>query len=964
MANDELRKIALAKGEAFAGGGNRPIRLDDPDEAWYVAEGAVDLFVAQRTDDDSEADFKQLLRRQAGELLFGIAPQEGATSTFVAKGLPGSELRRLPLGALAEPAAAPELVEQVDSWVAGIAATIARGVEPRPRSDISAASADEVLEVAGESVLTTRSGVAWARTTEGSIAFLDDGEPSDEGFVPLTPDAWGRVYGPAKVALTRSGALHDEGRLLPALAEFHRVATAAYELHQRLLLVDMANMQRTQAQFRHQSEARARANLFDVLSSGPAPLADDRSALAAALELVGGHESISFRMPARPPTSDPHAELAEITRLSSVRSRNVQLAVDDRWWLGDSGAMLAFRRADGAPVALLPSAFGRYRMVDPSTGRARRVDAALAEELYPDAHFFYRPFPRDAKVKSDALLRFAFRGLGRDFARFGLAGVLVGILMLTPPILLGALVDRAIPSGSGWLLAKLAASLVFLAVLAALLQMMQGSSLMRMEALAAARLGAAVWDRLIGMPQRFFRRFSAGDLTMRGMAFQQLRDQVSGVVAHAILSVVFLLPTFILLFLYDTTIGWLGIALGVLSLGFTLVIGILQLSHQRSLIAASQNLAGRLLQLLIGIGKLRATGSEGIAFALWARIYRDQKRTEMRLGNLNEHLIAFLSAAPLLAAAAVFATAVGDGGATLATGDFLTVYAAFMVFYAAVAQLGGSFSAIAAIIPAYEQVTPILENTPEIAADGESPPQLSGEVRLDHLSFRYSEDAPLVLRDVSIHARAGQFVALVGESGAGKSTLFRLALGLETPQSGTVYYDGRDLSRLNKRAVRSRVGMVVQDASLQPGSVMDNIIGMSRELTEEDAWAAARLAAVDEDIAAMPMQMHTPVSDAAALFSGGQVQRIMVAAALARDPTVLFLDEATNWLDNKSQAQVMESVRNLAVTRFVSAHRLSTIREADNIYVLQDGRVAQQGTFDELVAVKGPFQELVRRQMA
>ena len=232
------------------------------------------------------------------------------------------------------------------------------------------------------------------------------------------------------------------------------------------------------------------------------------------------------------------------------------------------------------------------------------------------------------------------------------------------------------------------------------------------------------------------------------------------------------------------------------------------------------------------------------------------------------------------------------------------------------------------------------------------------------MSFRYTGDGPLILRDVSVHARAGEFVAIVGESGAGKSTLFRLALGLEAPLSGAVYYDGRDLERLNKRAVRSRIGMVVQDASVRPGTVLENIVGLSGELTEEDAWRAARLAAIDEDIAAMPMRMQTVIGGSSSVFSGGQIQRIMLAAALVRNPSVLFLDEATNWLDNKSQAKVMQGVVGLAVTRFVSAHRLSTIRMADRIYVLQDGRVSQTGTFGELMEAEGPFLELVRRQMA
>ena len=965
---DRLGEIALSQGEPFTGGGNRPIRLSDPETVWYVVKGAADVFLAQRWQGEPESDFKQHLRARAGQLIFGVAADEdtSSSSVYIAKSILDTELRQVPKAAFAEPGIAGLLVEQVDSWVSGFLATIAREVVPRPRAERFLAAGEDPGLVS-EGVLGTRHGVVWVSSREGSAALLDTGEPTGDGpgFIPVTVDSWIRLFQPSRLTVTSTRALHADGLLFPALAEFHRLALAADEINRRLSFVDLANLQRAQAQYRRRSEESARDGLFDVLSPRPAAAREEGAALLNALDLVGRHEGIRFHAPPRRKgEGGEDYDLADIQRASRVRGRTVALPDDERWWLGDSGALLGYRRESGSPVALIPGVSGRYRMVDPGTGRSERVDARLAGDLGPEAHFFYRPLPQDQATRSGPLFRFAFRGLGADLARFSLSGLLVGLLMLAPPILLGTLVGRVIPSGSGWRLLELSGSLILLAVLTALLQILQGTALMRLEAFAAARVGAALWDRMLDLPQRFFRRFSSGDLAVRAMAFQELRDRVTGVVGNAVLSVVFLLPTFVLLFLYSTAIGWLGLALGLLSLGVTLVIGILQLSHHRRLLTISRRLAGTLLQLLNGVGKLRSTGSEGIGFALWAKDYREQKQTEMRLGRLNEHLIAFLTAGPLMAAAAVFAVALYDGGAALATGDFLTIYAALMVFYAAVAQLGGSFSAVAAIVPAYEQATPLLEAPPETGSEGEPPPELSGDVHLDHVSFRYSEDGPLVLRDVSIHARAGEFVALVGESGAGKSTLFRLALGLETPLSGTVYYDGRDLGRLNKRAVRSNVGTVVQDASMQPGSILDNILGMSGNLTEADAWEAARLAAVDEDIAAMPMQMHTVVGDSSATFSGGQIQRIMLAAALVRDPSVLFLDEATNWLDNTSQAKVMQSVADLAVTRIVSAHRLSTIRMANNIYVLKDGQVAQTGAFDELMEIEGPFRNLIRRQMA
>ena len=962
---DVLAGIALARGEAFAGGGNRPVRLSDPETVWYVVRGTVDVFVAQRSGDEAASDYQQLLRVGPGRLLFGIAREEGASEVCIARGLPGAELRRVPRAAFAGPRAAGPLAGQVDSWIVDFAAAIARRMTPRPRPE-RFLTAGEETGVVSESVLATRHGVVWVSFPAGGAALFGTGEPAGGGggFLPVTADGWISLFRPARLTTASSGALDARGLLLPALAEFHRLALSAHALNRRLLLVDTANLQRTRTLHLHRSEERARHGLFSVLDARRAPAGEEaEAALPAALERIGRHEGIRFRVPPRRRrTGDGASELAAIQRASGVRARRIRLAADDRWWLGDSGALLAFRRGSGNPVALIPGASGRYRLFDPETGRPERVDARLARDLASEAFFFYRPLPDEA-VRSAALFRFAFRGLRGALARFALAGLLAGLLMLAPPVLLGALVDHVIPGGSGRQLLQVSLSLVLLAVLAAFLQTLQGTALMRLEALSAARVGAALWDRMLGLPRRFFRRFSTGDLAVRATAFQDLRDQLSGVVGNALLSVIFLLPTFVLLFLYDTRIGWLGLGLGLFSLGVTLAVGILQLPLHQRLFAISRRLAGKLLQLLNGVGKLRSTGSEGIGFAVWATGYREQKQIEMRLGGLDWHLIAFLSAAPLLAAAAVFAAAAPGGAPAVPTGDFLTLHAAFMVFYSAVARLGGSFSAVAAILPAFRQAEPILEAAPETGPAGEPPPEPGGDVRLDHVSFRYAEDGPLVLRDVSIHARAGEFVAVVGESGAGKSTLFRLALGLEAPASGAVYYDGRDLGRLDARAVRSRIGMVAQDASLQPGTVLENIIGLSGDLTEEDAWRAARLAAVDEDVAAMPMRMQTIAGDGSPLFSGGQIQRILLAAALVRNPSVLFLDEATNWLDNRSQAQVMERLAGLAATRFVSAHRLSTIRLADSIHVLQDGRVVQTGTFDDLLETEGPFRELVRRQM-
>jgi NHLM bacteriocin system ABC transporter ATP-binding protein len=967
QAADRLAALAESRGEPVTGGGNRPVDLSDPGVVCFVAEGSVDVFAARRRPDGTTADFKHFLRAGAGRLLFGAA-ENLSGAVLVVKGLPGSALRLMPLDTL-DGAGCDELVAaQVETWVSGVSEAVTRDFTYRPSIDllVSAEVAEQPTE-AGQTV-SARRGVVWLSSEEGGLAYLgtEEVDPDARGAVPVTSTGWVTASEQASVRCATTLELHRQGRLMSALAAFNDLALSADDLNRRLLLVDVANLRTSTAEYRRKGEENARRRLFGVLD--PAAGRDaDAPALPEALQLIGRHERIAFRMPPggsqRSGSAAEAPTLAGVLMASGVRMRRVALRPEQRWWRGNSGAMLGVGRDDGAPVALVPGPLGRYRMAEPSSGRLRRVNARRAESLEREAHFFYSPLPEDGPVGVGRLSRLAFHRVRPDLLRMVGAGMLAGMAMLVPAVLLGAFAEQALPSGSLQVLGTLTLGAVLVALLLGVLLMIQGTALMRLEGRVAARAGAALWHRMLDLPSGFFRRFTAGNLATRAMAFHDLRDQVSGLVAGAFLSVLFLLPTFALIFLYNTALGWLCLGLGLASLGVTLMLGLRQTPHHRRRLAVTRDLAGTLLQLIGGVSKLRSAGAEGAAYTMWAKGYRQQKQTEMKLGTYQEHLTAFTAAVPLFAAAALFALALRIGGDGLAVGGFLAVYAAFMVFNTAVVQFGAAFSGVAAIRPAVQQVRPILAERPRNLAADLPAPELKGEVLLDRVSFRYSEDGPLTLNDVTIHAQPGEFIALVGESGAGKSTVFRLALGLEKPSLGAVYFDGHDLSRLNWSSVRNLIGTVPQDAHLRPQTVMDNIIGIDGDLTEDDAWRAAGLAEVHEDIAAMPMQMYTVSSESAAAFSGGQVQRFMLAAALAREPKVLLLDEATNWLDNRTQANIMEQIERLSVTRIVSAHRLSTIRRADRIYVLADGRVAQEGTFEALVEQEGLFQDLVTRQM-
>ena len=392
------------------------------------------------------------------------------------------------------------------------------------------------------------------------------------------------------------------------------------------------------------------------------------------------------------------------------------------------------------------------------------------------------------------------------------------------------------------------------------------------------------------------------------------------------------------------------------------ILGLRQLGPHRRFNRMGRQISGDLFQFINGIGKLRALGAEDSAFARWARGYREQQHARIRISRLSEHLVAFSTAVPALGGAALFGAVLWSGPTSVTVGDFLVVYAAAMIFYSAIVGLGQSSEALAGILPVAEQAGPILEALPQTPAAGGTRMELRGEIRFDHVGFSYTKSDRPVLDDVSWHARSGEFVAIVGETGSGKSTLVRLALGLDEPAVGAVYLDGRDVTHLDRRAVRRQFGVVMQDGILRQGNVLDNIIGVSNELTIDDAWQAAHLADVDRDIRAMPMGMFTSLGGGGAV-SGGQAQRIRIAAALVGNPRILLFDEATSWLDARSQAKVMESIHGLAITRIVIAHRLSTIRHANRIYVLSAGRIIQKGGFDELFEQEGVFQEMMRRQM-
>jgi ABC-type bacteriocin/lantibiotic exporter with double-glycine peptidase domain len=392
----------------------------------------------------------------------------------------------------------------------------------------------------------------------------------------------------------------------------------------------------------------------------------------------------------------------------------------------------------------------------------------------------------------------------------------------------------------------------------------------------------------------------------------------------------------------------------------------LTLIKQRDVMAVRGRVSALVLQLLTGVSKLRVTGAEGRAFAEWAREFAQEKKLALRTGEIENSLQTFASVFPVVSTMVIFwvlLTYVQGPGTSMSPGHFIAFYSAFGTFLGQMLELSNAAMSVLLVVPLYERAQPILQALPEVDTTKADPGELSGQIDVDRVSFRYLEDGPLILNDVSIRIKAGEYVAIVGPSGSGKSTLFRMLLGLDVPESGSIYFDGRNLSQLDVVKTRRRMGVVMQSGKIRAGSILDNIIG-SAPLTVTDAWDAAKMAGFDQDIEQMPMGMYTMLQQGGLTLSGGQRQRLMIARAIVNKPRVLLFDEATSALDNRTQAIVTASLQQLQATRIAIAHRLSTIQGADRIYVLEGGRLVQAGAYDELSRQSGLFADLIRRQVA
>lgn len=655
--------------------------------------------------------------------------------------------------------------------------------------------------------------------------------------------------------------------------------------------------------------------------------------------------------------SDVNEHLEYLMRPYGIMRRTVKL--EDGWYRNAIGAMLGVLSESGRVVALIPTGLSGYSYFDYETGKRKKINRKNQHLFEEEAIAFYKPFPLK-KLSLGSLAAYIVRTLSvSDFVMIALATLALSLIGMISPMISKLLFGKVLQSESMRLLASITFFSICVSISTLLITAVKNMITMRIETKLNISVDAATMMRVMSLPADFFKQYSSGELSSRVSQVNVLCKMLASTVLTTGLSSVFSLIYISQIFVYAPTLVVPALIIILVTVVFSLVSSFVQmkLSERRMELAGKEN--GMTYALFTGIQKIKLAGAEKRTFARWGNLYAESARLEYRPPVFIE-LNSVISLAISLAGTIVMYNMAIRSGISVA--DYYAFNTAYGMVSGAFTALAGIALTVSQIKPILNMVKPFFDTVPEVSDGKQVLTRLSGGIELNNVSFRYDENMPLVVDNLSLKIRPGQYVAIVGKTGCGKSTLLRLLLGFEQPQKGAIYYDGKDLERIDLRSLRRRIGVVMQNGKLFQGDIYSNIVISAPWLTQQDAWEAAELAGIADDIRKMPMGMNTMISEGSGGISGGQRQRLMIARAIAPKPKILMFDEATSALDNLTQKKVSEALGSLKCTRIVIAHRLSTIKQCDRIIVLDRGKIIEDGKYDELIAKNGFFAELVARQ--
>jgi NHLM bacteriocin system ABC transporter ATP-binding protein len=654
--------------------------------------------------------------------------------------------------------------------------------------------------------------------------------------------------------------------------------------------------------------------------------------------------------------SDLEEQLEYLTRPTGIMRRRVLLT--GKWYENAAGAFLAFKK-DGSVVALIPSGIWGYNYLDDKIGKRVKVNETNANEFETEAFCFYKPLPL-RKLKTYDLLRFMFESLSTaDILFTALASLFIALMGMVTPKMSYLIFSEITDAGSMTALGAAAVLLVCATASSSIFSIIKKTMLDRVEQKIDVNVQAATMMRLLSLPADFFKNYSSGDLAERLEYLGLVCSEMMNVALSALFSAVFSLVYIPQIIKYAPSLVGEVVVIIFLTFILTVVTAIVEARISLKKMKAMTYESGVKFSLISGIQKIKLSGAQKRAFSKWAQSYCKTAEYIYNPPMIIKINGVLSSAIILIGTIVLYYTAFTNG---MSVADYYSFNVSFGLLSGAFVTLANVVIVAAGIYPVFDLVEPILKEVPEVSEGKRVIQKLSGGIELNNVTFRYTEDMPAILDGLSFKIRPGQYVAIVGKTGCGKSTLMRILLGFETPDKGAVYYDGQDISKIDLKSLRKRIGVVMQNGKLFGGDIYSNIVISAPELTMDAAWEAAELAGIADDIRKMPMGMYTLVSEDGGGISGGQRQRLMIARAIAPKPKILMFDEATSALDNITQKKVSQSLDALKCTRIVIAHRLSTIMQCDRILVLDKGKIIEDGSYEELIANKGFFADLVERQ--
>lgn len=673
---------------------------------------------------------------------------------------------------------------------------------------------------------------------------------------------------------------------------------------------------------------------------------------------VGEELGISFQKVESQEIQSTEEVLESICATAQCRIRRMTLS--KYWWKDDCGPLIGFRKQEDR-VGVFLRRKEQYRFIDTLDNTEITVNEDNFSKFSSSAFRIYKTLP-DVPLNLKHLLSFAFQGLKRDFQSSLVFQFFIGLLITLFPIASNLIFENIIPYADTDHLKQIIYLLILSICVTALFGLAQGFNIIRIRFKSNIMLQSALWDRILRLPLSFFRNYTAGDLANRVHSIDAIQQVLTNSMLVAIVGGLFSVISLLLMLYYDFWIASVVLALAFTAVGISLLFNYLQLKNQRPLLESQGKLIGIVFQLINGINKLRVANSEKSAFAIWAKVFTNKNKFFMRA---QYNIIGFGVFYPLfiIFSTIIFYALVVIRGSQLSFGYFIAFNVAFGQFFAALMNMLSVINSAIMIIPYYERSLPIINTIPEIENLGIDPSPLTGKIQIKNLNFRYNTDSPLVLHNISMEIPKGSLIAWVGPSGSGKSTLFRLLLGFEEAGNEIIFYDGHDITMLNRRALRKQIGVVSQNSMIIPGSIYENITSLNSRLTLQDVERAAEQMCILEEIRAMPMGFYSWISEGGKNISVGQRQRILLARAIVQKPNILLLDEATNALDMATEAKIHQQLSDLKITRIMAAHRLSTTKNADCIYVFENGEIVQQGNLVELLQVPGLFKEMYNKQI-